>query len=163
MTSTPHDALFRAAFSVPARAGALLRHILPAGLVEAIRWDSLQSEQGVFVDRELDIHATDILFRAELAGYPHDEWVHFLFEHQSRVDRDMPLRLGDYHLCLCKQLRKDCAPGELPTVVPILVSHAVGGWTGPFARCVNNPTAGMIATPGCATSSMPATESRPSS
>ena len=62
VTPTPHDALFRAAFAHPERAAGLLRHIFPRQLVDAICWDSFASAQGVFVDRKLDPHATDLLF-----------------------------------------------------------------------------------------------------
>jgi hypothetical protein len=130
MSNTPHDALFRATFSVASRARGLLRRILPKRLVHAILWTTLESVQGVFVDRRLDPHATDLLFRAELAGCP-GRRVYLLIEHQSGVDPDMPLRVIDYQLQIWTQLRKDCRPGELPTVVSVVVSHAVGGWTGP--------------------------------
>jgi predicted transposase/invertase (TIGR01784 family) len=130
VTPSPHDSLFRAAFSAPERAAALLRRILPRPLVDAIRWDTLEGAQGVFVDRKLDPHATDLLFRAELIGYP-DEVIYILLEHQSRVDPDMPLRCVDYVVCLCKEKRKHCSAHELPTIVPVVVSHAVGGWRRP--------------------------------
>lgn len=41
MTPTPHDALFRTAFSRVEHAAGQLRAVLPAKLVERIDWSSL--------------------------------------------------------------------------------------------------------------------------
>ena len=65
---TPHDSLFRAAFADPCRAAALLRHTLPRPFVEQLCWNDLEAMHGLFVDRRLDLHATDLLFRAPLHG-----------------------------------------------------------------------------------------------
>jgi hypothetical protein len=135
VTPTPHDALFRAAFAHPERAAGLLRHIFPRKLVDAICWDSFTSAQGVFVDRKLDPHATDLLFRAALRGYP-DALIYALLEHLSGGDATIPLRLVDYSCCICWELRKECPAHELSTILPVLVSHAVGGWKRP--RCFDD-------------------------
>jgi hypothetical protein len=135
VTPTPHDALFRAAFAQPERAAGLLRHIFPSQLVDAIAWDTVASAQGVFVDRKLDPHATDLLFRAALHGYP-DALIYSLIEHLSGGDSNIPLRLIDYSSCICWELRKECPAHELPTVLSVVVSHAIGGWKRP--RCYDD-------------------------
>jgi hypothetical protein len=69
MKPTPHDALFRAAFSDPVRVGGLLRRILPRRFAERIDWDALECVHGVYVDSRLGLHASDLVFRAPLSGF----------------------------------------------------------------------------------------------
>lgn len=79
--------------------------------VDQLCWTDLEAMHGLFVDRQLDLHATDLLFRLPLRGYV-DEFVYLPLEHQSRVDATMPLRFTEYHLCVCKRLSRRCDAGE---------------------------------------------------
>ena len=64
MTPTPHDALFKATYSDPARAAAHLASVLPAGLVARLDLDTLEVLPGSFIDPELAQSASDLRFGA---------------------------------------------------------------------------------------------------
>jgi predicted transposase/invertase (TIGR01784 family) len=93
---TPHDALFRFAFSRPEHAAGELRTVLPEALVQELDFDTLSTVPGSFVDEALAGRASDLLFSIDLAGRP--ALIYVLFEHQSAEDPRMPLRMLGYML-----------------------------------------------------------------
>ncbi len=126
MTSTPHDALFKAVFERPEHAGALLRSVLPGAIVGAIDWATISLDSGTHVNSSLAETRSDLLFSVRLAGVQ----AYLLLEHQSGNDNSMPLRVMDCVVQLCRRQQK--AEGlPLPIVIPTIVSHAVEGWTAP--------------------------------
>ena len=128
MTSRPHDALFKWAFETPEDAAALLRELLPAGIREAIAWDTLDHEPGSFIDRALSDRHNDLLFSARLrTGEP--GLVFLLLEHQSTEDPAMPQRMLSYQSRIWDRFRKERPGVRLPPIIGVLVSHAPGGWT----------------------------------
>jgi hypothetical protein len=54
VTRTPHDALFRFAFSRAENAAGELRAVLPPALATRIDWLSLTLTDGHFIDEDLD-------------------------------------------------------------------------------------------------------------
>jgi predicted transposase/invertase (TIGR01784 family) len=126
-THTPHDALFKAVFSSPEHARAVLRAALPPRLARRLDWSSLTLLDGSFVDEALKERHSDLLFRVKLDGK--DVFLYLLFEHQSTVDGLMAFRLLRYMVRIWERVLAE-RPGEpLPLVVPIVLSHAEGGWT----------------------------------
>jgi hypothetical protein len=80
VTSTPHDALFKAAFSKPRHARGLLRSLVPEPLGRLIAWSTLRLESGIAGgDENLD------------AIGPHVPRFHFLLDDLS-VQTDADLR-----------------------------------------------------------------------
>jgi hypothetical protein len=65
---TPHDNLFRLAFSQVPHATAHFRATLPPAVVEKVRWETLQLQPGSFVDPELQHLQSDVLYQARLVG-----------------------------------------------------------------------------------------------
>ena len=129
MTSTPHDALFKAGFESPDQAAGVFRAVLPPALVAAIDWDSLTCIPGAFIDPALGERRTDLLFCARLRD--RELLLYLVLEHQSTVDPDMPLRMLIYMVRIWERHRKLEPSGPLPLVVSTLLSHAPGGWTPP--------------------------------
>ncbi|MFO0715101.1 MAG: Rpn family recombination-promoting nuclease/putative transposase [Sandaracinus sp.] len=73
MTHTPHDALFKAVFSLPEHAEAELRAVLPARLARRIDWSTLALAGGSFIDEALKaaaICSTASTSRADPAPLP---------------------------------------------------------------------------------------------
>jgi predicted transposase YdaD len=102
-TTTPHDALFKAAFETPEQAAALFKQLLPPSITEALAWDTLARESGTFVDPALRKRQSDLLFSVKLADLENQRaepnrsvLVYLLLEHQSSNDKDMLLRMLEY-------------------------------------------------------------------
>lgn len=128
MTARPHDALFKAAFEVPAAAAVLLRARLAAEVGDAIAWDTLCRDHASFVDAALLDSHSDLLFSARLRTSD-TALIYFLLEHQSTGDPAMPLRGLSYQVRIWERSRKEQPQACLPLVIAVIVSHAPDGWT----------------------------------
>jgi hypothetical protein len=125
--ATPHDHLFKSVFSAPEHARSALRTALPARLAALIQWETLALVSGEFIDRELAHLQSDLLFTALFARTK--ICFYLLFEHQSTVDRLMPLRLLRYMMRIWERFAKE-HPGEpLPVILPVVLHHSDAGWT----------------------------------
>jgi hypothetical protein len=129
MTTTPHDALFKAVFSRPENAAAALKPLLPEALAEATDWTSLTLEPGSYIDEELVERQSDLLFRADIAGT--ESRFYLLFEHQSEPDARMPFRLLRYMIRIWEQIERTEADKPLPPIIPVVLSHSERGWQVP--------------------------------
>ena len=89
-----HDRLFRAGLSNPAAAAAFLIDRLPPDVAARIDWNSLKLESGSFVDPDLRLSESDLLFSAKADG--RDIGIYVIFEHQSTRDPCVPMRLLRY-------------------------------------------------------------------
>ncbi|EDM79155.1 hypothetical protein PPSIR1_27353 [Plesiocystis pacifica SIR-1] len=126
---SPHDALFKSAFKDPKDAAKLLQNVLDEPIAHAIDWSTLRPEPGSYIDETLAERHSDLLFSASIGG--EDAYVYLLIEHQSTVDRDMPLRMLVYLTRVWLRHRSAHPGRDLPPILPVVVSHAPGGWTAP--------------------------------
>jgi hypothetical protein len=127
---TPHDAVFRQVFGVPENAASQLRAVLPPGLAGRLALDRLARVPGSFVDEALKWRHSDLLFTVPLDG--RDALVYVLVEHQSSADPLMAYRMLRYVTRIWDQhLRDHPRVRELPAVIPLVVHHGRGRWTGP--------------------------------
>jgi hypothetical protein len=128
MTTKPHDALFKAAFEHPEHAAALFQSILPPAIVDSIAWATIAHVPGSFVATDLFDYHSDLLFSVET----HRDGVrrYLLLEHQSTRDWAMALRVFFYIALIWARYYKQYT-GLIPPVLPVMVSHAEGGWTAP--------------------------------
>jgi hypothetical protein len=132
MTATPHDRLFKLAFSDLQHAAELFRSVLPPAVVRHIDFRTLRVESTTFIDDRLRARYSDLLYRVQLAG--RRAYLYLLFEHQSRPERFMCLRLLRYVLEIWGgHLKKHPRARHLPLVIPIVLHHGEGGWTEPMA------------------------------
>jgi predicted transposase YdaD len=123
-----HDTLFKHVFSDPDNAAAELRAVLPARIARAVDWSTLRLEPGSFVDSDLAERHCDLLFSADLAG--RRAYLYFLFEHRSKPDPWMPLRLAGYVLRIWEDVRRrEPERHTLPLVIPVVLHHGPRGWT----------------------------------
>ena len=100
LPATPHDALFRALVSNPARAGALLSEYLPPEVAGLLDPDTPpEAMEGSFVDADAARTQCDALFRVRLRT-GHDARIYVLLEHKSFVE--------------CARLTGASAAGESP-------------------------------------------------
>lgn len=124
---TPHDSLFRDTFGKAEHAGPLLRALLPPVLAAAIDWDSLEPRPTPQVDEQQETQQTDALFAVRLGRRP--ALLHVVFEHTTRPDRWLSLRVLAYMVGIWKGLRRTRpAPRLLPPILPVVVSFGRRRW-----------------------------------
>ena len=130
LPATPHDALFRALVSSPARAGALLMEYLPepvAGLLDPET--PPEAVEGSFVDADAARTQCDALFRVRLRT-GHDARIYVLLEHKSGVDAATPLQILKYMVNIWqREIEGGTARDRLPPIVPLVFFHGRGRWT----------------------------------
>ncbi|HWB74069.1 MAG TPA: Rpn family recombination-promoting nuclease/putative transposase [Nannocystaceae bacterium] len=129
MTSRPHDALFRSAFEDPLHASAEARLVLPRALAGAIDWRTTRLESGSFIDEALADSQSDLLFSAAIGR--RRVLIYLLLEHQSTVDRNMPLRMLSYMVRIWQRYQKEKRRRSLPAIIPLVVVHAGSRRAGP--------------------------------
>jgi len=129
-----HDRFFKAVFSQPKHAIDHFRRFLPAEVVAALDVDTASLVPGSFVDERLAELHTDLLFSVGLAGSANngaEAFVYVLFEHQSSIDRAMPLRLLRYMMRIWDRWLETNGnyPHQLPPIVPLVLYHGASAWT----------------------------------
>ena len=141
-TSGPHDALFKAAMGDPGRAADLLRLVMPKAVFGELDPATLQVESGSYISEELREEQSDLLLSARCSG--RELLVYVLFEHKSFVDPWVFFQMLGYMHAVWAQQRAADPAAPLSPILPILISHADGGWTGPrrFAGLFGTSLAG---------------------
>ncbi len=123
----PHDRFFKDIFGRPEAVLELCQTHLRLDLVAAIDWRTLKLESGSFIDEWLAEYLSDLLYSVQLRDEP--LLLYFLFEHRSRPDRDMPLRLLIYMAGIWKRWREQAGPGARPPcVIPIILHQGSEPW-----------------------------------
>ncbi|HWN70365.1 MAG TPA: Rpn family recombination-promoting nuclease/putative transposase, partial [Haliangium sp.] len=128
----PHDTLFRQIFGDPLQAAAVLRTILPPRVAAHIDWNTpFEPVHASVVSKGSEQRHGDLLFKVRLVdGRGTFIWV--LFEHQSRVQRWMPLRLsGMVQHFLDEWHRRTPNARYLPAVLPVVLHHGPRPWHAP--------------------------------
>ena len=128
-TSIHHgnDKLFKVGFSDPVNTAALLRQELPPAVADAVDWDKLHLLPGSFIDSQFRTSETDLLFSATLTGSVC--YFHLLFEHQSKLDPWLQLRLLRYMVRIWEEhLKQNPNAEKLPLVLPVVLAQNVVAW-----------------------------------
>jgi predicted transposase YdaD len=129
--SQPHDGFFKSIFNDPVHAAAELRAILPARVSRHIDWNGLQTVHASFVDAALSQRHGDLMFSARLVE-GHEVYLWLLFEHQSTMDRWMPLRVLEMVVEFLKGWRKEHPEARrLPAILPIVLYQGATPWSAP--------------------------------
>ncbi len=128
--NTPHDALFRALVSSPARAEALLTEYLPQKISDLLDPGTPpEAMEGSFVDADAARTQCDALFRVKLRT-GHDARIYALLEHKSTVDATAPLQILKYMVNIwLREIEAGTAWDRLPPIVPMIFFHGQGRWT----------------------------------
>ncbi|WP_394838453.1 Rpn family recombination-promoting nuclease/putative transposase [Pendulispora rubella] len=129
MSSSPHDALFKAAFSRPDIARSELELLLPPTLREKLDLASLTLRPGSFVDEDLRHRHSDLLYELRTVS-DSPALVFVLMEHQSTFDAHMPFRLLRYAVRVWDKWLVD-HPGKatkLPLLISVVLHHGDDGW-----------------------------------
>jgi predicted transposase/invertase (TIGR01784 family) len=133
MSSSPHDALFKAVFGQPEHARGALRSVLPGPVADALDWPSLAPSPGSFIDQALAERHTDLLFSVAWRDGG-EALVYLLFEHQSSSDARMGFRLLRYLVRIWEHwLAEHPRAKALPAIVPVVLYHGAEPWAAPIA------------------------------
>ena len=126
----PHDHLFRLVFADPQETAAFLRARLPDSYQRGFLWSSLRRAPGSFIDQELRDSVSDLLFEVRSAAAAPRQWLYLLFEHQSRPDRWITLRLLRYCCRIWEADRRAHPKAQyLRPVLPLVFYQGKRHWT----------------------------------
>lgn len=104
-TYNPHDKLFRDTFSHKDSLISFVRAYVPSDVAALVNGDiSIEPYPGSFVDPDLNMSHSDIVYRFALNGRP--AYFYLLFEHQSTPEPDMAFRLLKYLVRLWDDIQK---------------------------------------------------------
>lgn len=115
----PHDRFFKSAMSQPQVATAFFNHHLPLIIRQIADLDTLQLCKESFIDPQLRLSITDILYSVQLGENP--GYLYLLTEHQSRPDRWMAFRLLKYIVRIMEHHHKQTGEKQLPLVYPMVI------------------------------------------
>jgi predicted transposase/invertase (TIGR01784 family) len=131
MSTSPHDALFKAVLGQPEHARGALRAVVPPAIAETLDWPTLAPCAGTFIDPALGERHTDVLFSAAWRGGG-EALVYLLFEHQSTSDSRMAFRLLRYLVRIWERWLADHPRADmLPVVIPVVLYHDAKPWSVP--------------------------------
>ena len=127
MIHTPHDKLFRSSLQFPEVAREFLELYLPSSIKQKLDFKSVTYCQTTFIDEQLKLSQTDVLFKAQFEGKP--VYFYILAEHESQVDSLIAFWLMKYMISIWDYHIKQ-HPGNkalpLPFILP-LVFYTGGG------------------------------------
>ena len=134
---TPHNNFFHFALSHTPNARGLIESQLSPAALATLNLDTLQLEQGSFVDADLREKFSDLLFSLQLANAQGAEddsdkggrqtLVYLLFEHKSQTDPLTVLQLLSYLVRIWEKRIRDGLP--VCPIVPLVVYHGESGWS----------------------------------
>lgn len=122
----PHDHFFRATFSKKLVAQAYIEHFLPKAINSKIDLDSLELENGSYVDEQLTENITDLIYSCRLKDLKEKIEISFLWEHKSFIPKYPHIQLLRYLLNAWEQQYYDSK--KLKITIPIIVYHGKGKW-----------------------------------
>ena len=121
-----NDGFFKAIFSQPEHATAFFKSHLPPAITARIDWPSLKVLPGSFVKTSLQQVHSDLLFSVNIGE--RETLIYLLFEHQSKPDPVMPLRLLGYVTEIFLQHQKNHGL-PLPPVIPFIFHQGPETWS----------------------------------
>ena len=128
ITHNPHDKLFKEAFARREMAKDFFDSYLPDDITSRMDWDTLKLQSGKFTSEALQGSESDLLYTIEIDQHP--AMLYCLFEHQSKPDPWMPLRLLRYIIGIWEQYRKQNPnANKLPPILPIVLYQGGDNWT----------------------------------
>lgn len=118
---TPHDKLFRSSLQFPEVAREFLELYLPQAIKKQLDFNSIEYCQTSFVDEQLKLSQTDVLFKANIADK--EAYIYLLCEQESKVDALIAFWLMKYLIAIWDHHIKQNTPSKalpLPMIVPLV-------------------------------------------
>ena len=114
----PHDKYFKSSMSDLRVAKEFFQQHLPEEITKLINLDTLILRKESFVDNQLDIMLTDLLYSVEYKDQP--SYIYILTEHQKQPDRFMAFRLLRYMIRIMNHHVQKQQNEQLPIVIPLV-------------------------------------------
>lgn len=120
-----YDGFFKKGMTLRSVAKAVIYAFVPDEILDFLNFRTFKLCQTHFVSEEMQQSASDIVYSIQLRGHKRD--VYFVFEHQSKADKTMPVRLLEYS---CKLMRDHWHQGksELAIIIPIVLYAGSGSY-----------------------------------
>lgn len=127
-----HDHAFRSAMSDLRVAKDFLTNYLPIEIKEKINLKTLALQKESYVDKELKLFVTDLLYSVELKGKAGKlVYIYFLLEHLSTQQRLAPWRILQYTCQIIKEKLEASKKGTLPLIIPMVVYNGNSQYSQP--------------------------------
>lgn len=126
----PHDKLFRSSLQDPQVAKEFLLMHLPENIKNQLDLTSITYCQTTFVDEELKLSQTDVLFKVKIAGK--DSYIYVLAEHESEVDQLIAFWLYKYMISIWHYHIQEVGENKalpLPMIFPLVFYTGDGKYT----------------------------------
>jgi predicted transposase/invertase (TIGR01784 family) len=128
--NNPHDKLFKLSMEQPEIRRDFFYFNLPQDIREVINLDSIELEDGSFVDEQYNNFTTDMLFSVDLKG--EKGFLYLLMEHQTKSDALMPFRLFEYMTKIWRKYLKEHSNSKtLPIIYPMVFYTGSAKWQYP--------------------------------
>ncbi len=127
--ANPHDAFFKEVFSQQDAARSFLANYLPPEISSLFNLDKLTIDRDSFVDEDLRLHYSDILYQVALQDGG-EGYVYLLFEHKSYPDPWVAFQLLRYMARIWERQRKQ--KEKLRPIFPIVIYHGKTKWNHPL-------------------------------
>jgi predicted transposase/invertase (TIGR01784 family) len=132
-----HDQFFKRLLEHEGTAGALLRERLPPAVANRLGPDAPELVSGSFVNRELQEHQTDRLYRVRMVD-GETAFIYALIEHKSSPDPCVALQLLGYMVQIWQwwirheSNARNGGRRRFPPIFPIVVYHGEAEWRIPL-------------------------------
>lgn len=124
--NSPHDRFFRMLFGLRPYARDLLRRFLPPDVAGLFDFDTLVLIDGTYVDEDLRLQHSDLLFSVRLSD-GRSGYIYVLLEHKSYFERTVPEQLLGYMSRIRARDVRKRFPRRL--ILPIVVYHGRSRWS----------------------------------
>ena len=124
--NNPHDKYFKQVMGDKETTRDFLKNYLPRDLLEIIDLESLVIQKDGFIEKELQEHFSDIVYRVKING--RDGYLYLLFEHKSYLYKTTALQLIKYIVSFWDQKVNKEKSITLPPVIPLVLYHGKERW-----------------------------------
>ena len=116
----PHDAFFKGTFAKKEIAKAFLKNYLPEAILKCVNLDTLENQNGEYIDKKLKKEFSDLLYQVEING--EEGYIYILFEHKSYEDQKVIFQLLRYMTRIWEE-RYDTKTKKIPMIIPLVIYH----------------------------------------
>ena len=116
----PHDAFFKGTFAKKEIAKAFLKNYLQEEILKCVDLDTLENQNGEYIDKKLKKEFSDLLYQVEING--EEGYIYILFEHKSYEDQKVIFQLLRYMTRIWEE-RYDTKTKKIPMIIPLVIYH----------------------------------------